>query len=293
MIPSTLSLYQFFCFLSTSKRDKNPFFSPSFSLTIGVNCDTINKKQKVAQGAVFLLNQKGCDINMIGFIGAMGIEVEALQQKMLDKKEEVISGIRFVSGTLHGQRIVAAECGVGKVFAALCAQTMILHFHVSQIINTGVSGTLTDKLFIGQIAIADQVVQHDMDTTPLGDPPGLLSGIGQVKLACDREIVKKLEESVQKTGISYQIGTIASGDQFVHSSAQKEKITSLFGAISCEMEGAAIGQVCYVNKIPFGVLRAISDDADGNSPKDFPAFAARSAQTSLQVIDHYLQLPER
>lgn len=226
---------------------------------------------------------------MIGFIGAMRIEVETLQQDMTQKKQETISGILFVSGVLHGQEIVVAECGVGKVFAALCAQTMILHYHVDQIINTGVGGTLTDKLSIGQIAIADQVVQHDMDTTPLGDPAGLISGINKIKLPCDPAIVSRLEQSVIQTGVPYQIGTIASGDQFIHSAKQKEKIISLFHGISCEMEGAAIGHVCYVNQVPFGVLRAISDDADGNSPSDFPAFANQAAQTSLKVIHHYLK----
>ena len=229
---------------------------------------------------------------MIGFIGAMRIEVEELQEKMNQKKQEIISGICFTSGVLYGQELVIAECGVGKVFAALCAQTMILHYHVAQIINTGVAGTLTNQLSIGHIAIADQVVQHDVDTTPLGDPPGFLSGIEQVKLACQSDIVSKLEKSVKLSGIPYQIGTIASGDQFVHTTAQKERISSLFDAISCEMEGAAIGQVCYMNQIPFGVLRAISDDADGNSPSDFPVFAVQSAQNSLQVVYHYLQLYE-
>lgn len=226
---------------------------------------------------------------MIGFIGAMRIEVEALQQEMTQKKEEIISGMTFVSGLLYGKKVVVAESGVGKVFSALCAQTMILHYHVTQIINTGVGGTLTNKLSIGQIAIADEVVQHDMDTSPLGDPVGLLSGINMVKLPCDPDIVRLLTESVKKTEIPYEIGTIASGDQFIHSNEQKEKIVSNFQGICCEMEGGAIGHACYINHVPFGVLRAISDDADGNSPADFPAFVAKSVEVSLQVIRNYLQ----
>lgn len=226
---------------------------------------------------------------MIGLIGAMRIEVEALQQELSDQTEETVSGIRFVRGKLYGQEVVAAECGIGKVFAALCAQTMILRYHPSQIINTGVGGTLTDALSIGQIAIADKLVQHDMDTTPLGDPPGLLSGLNLVELPCDSETVTRLTESVKRLGVPYQVGTIASGDQFIHTQEQKERIRTLFGGISCEMEGAAIAQVCYVNKVPFCVLRAISDDADGNSPADYPAFARQAAQTSLQVLRDYIK----
>lgn len=97
---------------------------------------------------------------MIGLIGAMRVEVEALQQELLHKKTETISGMTFYSGTLCGKETVIAESGIGKVFSALCAQTMILRYSVSQIINTGVGGTLTDRLSIGQIAIADSVVQH-------------------------------------------------------------------------------------------------------------------------------------
>lgn len=227
---------------------------------------------------------------MIGLIGAMRVEVEALQQELLHKKTETISGMTFYSGTLCGKETVIAESGIGKVFSALCAQTMILRYSVSQIINTGVGGTLTDRLSIGQIAIADSVVQHDMDTSPLGDPPGLLSGINKIVLPADREVVRLLEESVRRAGVPYQVGTIASGDRFVASVSEKERISSQFHGICCEMEGGAIGHACYINGVPFGVLRAISDDANGNSPEDFPAFTKQAVEVSLQVIRNYLSL---
>lgn len=121
----------------------------------------------------------------LGIIGAMQIEVEELIAHMTDCTEQTVSGITFTEGILRGRRTVVARCGVGKVFAALCAQTMILLYHPEVIINTGVAGSLTDRLGIGQVAVADAVIQHDMDTSPLGDPVGLISGLNLVTLPTD------------------------------------------------------------------------------------------------------------
>ena len=102
----------------------------------------------------------------IGIIGAMSIEVEALKEKLGNVQTETVSGIDFFSGSLCGKEVVVAKCGIGKVFAAICAQTMILRFGVTHIINTGIAGTLTEELDILDVAIADGVVQHDMDNAP-------------------------------------------------------------------------------------------------------------------------------
>ena len=113
----------------------------------------------------------------IGIIGAMQIEVEALCAAMTDTETLTVGNMTFVCGRLRGKRVVCAKCGIGKVFAAMCAQTMILKYAPDCIINSGVAGTLSESLSIGQIALAEQVVQHDMDTSPIGDPVGLISGI--------------------------------------------------------------------------------------------------------------------
>ena len=115
--------------------------------------------------------------NKIGIIGAMQIEVEALCAAMENTERETVGNMTFVYGDLRGKKVVCAKCGIGKVFAAMCAQTMILKYAPDCIINSGVAGTLSETLSIGQIALADQVVQHDMDTSALGDPVGLISGI--------------------------------------------------------------------------------------------------------------------
>ena len=225
---------------------------------------------------------------MIGIIAAMNVEMDSLRSYMKDTTTEVVSGVTFVRGTLEGQEVVTAVCGIGKVFAALCAQTMILKYAPSAVINTGVAGTLTGALDIGSIAVSSACVQHDMDTSPIGDPIGLISGINMVELPADDSLAGRLSACAGALGISTVTGVIASGDQFVASSERKAFITEHFGAVACEMEGAAIGQVCYVNEVPFCVLRAISDSADGSSHMDYPTFVKMAAEQSVALMRRFL-----
>lgn len=226
---------------------------------------------------------------MIGIIAAMNVEMESLRSFMTDTTTETISGITFVSGTLEGKQVVTAVCGIGKVFAAMCAQTMILRYQPECIVNTGVAGTLSDKLTIGSIAVSSAVVQHDMDTSAIGDPVGLISGINKVQLPADPDLCGQLSACATVLGIRTETGVIASGDQFISSSERKDAIVKTFGAIACEMEGAAIGQVCYVNRVPFCVLRAISDSADGSSHMDYPTFVGMAAEQSVTLLRTFLK----
>ena len=226
---------------------------------------------------------------MIGIIAAMVPEIEKVKAAMTDKDTRTVSGIEFVSGKLYGKDAVVAKCGIGKVFAALCTQTMILTYAPEYIINIGVGGTLTDRLSIGDIAISSDVVQHDMDTSPLGDPVGLVSGINIVHFPADERISAGLASAADKLGINRLIGTVASGDQFIASKERKEFIRTSFGAVSCEMEGAAVGHVCYVNSVPFAVLRAISDSADDSSHMDYGEFVLLAAERSFDVISEFIK----
>lgn len=225
---------------------------------------------------------------MIGIIGAMDIEVESIKSLLTDTRKETVSGITFVCGKFEKLDVVVAKCGVGKVFAALCAEAMILKFTPRMIINVGVAGCLDKNLKIGDIVIADSVVQHDMDTSPLGDPVGLLSDINIIKIPADKNICSLLEKSAYSLGLSNSVGTIASGDQFVADNSKKQFIIDTFGAKSCEMEGGAIGHVCYVNNVPFGVLRSMSDGADDGAKMDFPTFTRLAAENSTKVINKFL-----
>lgn len=227
----------------------------------------------------------------IGIIGAMKIEVDALRAAMEHTQTKTVSGIEFAVGELCGRRVVVAQCGIGKVFAAMCAQIMILTYAPAVIINTGVAGTLTHALSIGQVALADRLVQHDMDTSPLGDPVGLVSGINMVYFPTDAEVTACLSDCVSAEGVAYARGTIASGDQFISSQTQKDRIRTTFdGVVACEMEGAAIGHVCYVNGTPCAILRAISDGGDDEASMDYPTFCAHAAATATRVLLRFLKV---
>lgn len=226
---------------------------------------------------------------MIGIICAMQIEIDKINEAVENKTTEVVSGVTFTKGTLFGKEVVTAVCGVGKVFAAICAEAMIIKYNPEVIINTGVAGTLTDKLNICDVAVSSEVVQHDMDTSPLGDPVGLLSGINIVKIPADITVAEKIASCVERIGLKSLIGTIASGDQFINSADKKKYIATSFDAIACEMEGGSIGHVCYVNKTPFAVIRAISDGAGDESHMDYPTFARLAADKGAEAVKLFVK----
>jgi adenosylhomocysteine nucleosidase len=222
---------------------------------------------------------------MIGIIGAMSVEIEELKQKLSEPVEEYISGVCYTRGKLCGKDVVLAVCGIGKVFAAICAQTMILKYSPEYIINTGVGGALDGDLHVTDVVVATDLVQHDMDTTPLGDPHGLISGINVVNFPADAKLSALITECVEAQGIRCKKGIIASGDQFIAGGERKEFIKKTFSASACEMEGASIAQVAYVNSVPFAVVRAISDGADGDSSMDYSTFVAKAAHNSALAIE--------
>ncbi len=219
-----------------------------------------------------------------GIIAAMQKEAAGLLEKMQDKTETVIGGVTYTAGTLCGHTAVAAVCGVGKVFAALCAQTMILRFAPQCIINTGVAGSLSTALSIGDLVIADGAVQYDMDTSAVGDPVGLLSGINRIVLPTDKALTERLKAAAAAVGAVAHGGIVATGDRFVADAAEKRRIVDTFGAVACEMEGGAVAQACFVNGVPFALVRAISDDASGKAQVDYPAFADAAAKNSIALL---------
>lgn len=224
---------------------------------------------------------------IIGVIGAMQMEVDNLKEALTDTEAETYSGVKFVHGKLGDAEVVAAVCGIGKVFAAICAEAMILKYHVDMVINIGVAGSLTKDLGVLDVAVADKVVQHDMDTTPIGDPYGLLSGINEIFLPSNKAMCQLLAECLKEEGIHYLTGTIATGDQFIATEEKKAWIREHFEAVAAEMEGGSIGHVCYVNQVPFVILRSISD-SDGGA-MDYQTFAEKAAVQSIDVVVRFIE----
>ncbi len=231
---------------------------------------------------------------MLGIIGAMDIEVNDIISKMENPEVRVISSVKFTSGIIDGTECVIAKCGIGKVNAALCTQTMILEYKPHRIINTGIAGSTCEKTHIGSVVIADRVVQHDFDTTILGDEAGtlFLPEGNIIYIPADAGTVQELEAACSGLeDVDYTIGTVATGDQFIGTLPARRAINDRFSAVACEMEGGSIAQVCYINKIPFCILRSISDDSSGDEGAhvEYEIFSRSAAQKAVEIICAFIK----
>ena len=197
---------------------------------------------------------------MIGIIAAMESEVKSLLNFFKVKDTKRVSGIKYYLGFLNNVSCVLAVSGVGKVSAAVCAQTMILEFSANLILNIGLAGSAHRKLKIGDIVVAKDTVQHDVDTSALGEPAGMVSNINLINIPCYEAGSEKLFNNILKNyekKIFY--GTIASADRFLCSELDLNKINENFCAIAVDMEAGSIAQVCYLNGVKFVCVKIISD----------------------------------
>ena len=175
--------------------------------------------------------------------------------------------------------------GIGKVNAGICAQILADVFSVDAIINTGIAGSLNKNINIGDIVLSTDVVQHDMDATGFGYRKGQIPQMPVFFFNADDNLRRLAAEVCKEVNPDIQVfkGRIASGDQFVCDQDVKNRIVSEFSAYATEMEGAAIGQAAYLNEIPFLVVRAISDKADGSAQMDYSEFEKAAVDHSVRL----------
>ncbi len=237
---------------------------------------------------IIITLDKGVDkMKVIGIIGAMEEEIIAIRRKMTITVTKSIASMAFYIGEINGQKIVLVRCGIGKVNAAVCTQVLIDLFDVSYIINTGVAGGLHPDINIGDIIISSDTVEHDMDVTAFGHDKGFIPRMDKTFFEADKwlvDVAQKAAEVIQGDHKVY-VGRIASGDQFVSSMKVKEEIYTNFTAYCAEMEGAAIAHTCFLNKIPFVVIRAISDKADQSADVNFDDFVNVAARNASKMIE--------
>jgi adenosylhomocysteine nucleosidase len=222
----------------------------------------------------------------IGIIGAMEEEIIAIKRKMNISHTQMIASMQFFEGECQETEVVLVRCGIGKVNAAVCTQILIDKYEVEYIINTGVAGGLHPDINIGDIVISSDTVEHDMDVTAFGHPKGEIPRLDKSFFEADEslvEIAKAAADSV-KGNQQVFVGRIASGDQFVSSITVKEDIYSTFTAYCAEMEGAAIAHTCYLNHVPFVIIRAISDKADYEADMNFEEFVNFAAKNASDII---------
>ena len=229
---------------------------------------------------------------MIGIICALKIEVDGLKALMEEAESVNKAGLEFFSGKIFGKDVVLLECGVGKVNAAVGTQIMIDLFKPDVVINSGIAGSLNKRLTVGDIVVSSDVVEHDINCTELGDPRGMIwfTDEKRIDIPADKDYADKLVECCQNLGSHVRVGRIATGDIFITYRSKREFIAFEFDALCCEMEGGAVGHVCYMNKVPFVILRSISDDFKFNKPENYDEFKQLAADRTIKALKKFIQL---
>lgn len=221
----------------------------------------------------------------LGIISAMSEELEILLQDMKIDSKETKANMIFHKGMVWNTEAVAVVCGIGKVNAAVCAQILISEYKVDKVINVGVAGGVGKEIYPGDVVIGDNLVQYDMDTTAFGDPIGQIPRLDTFDFKCDESLIALAKEACKENGnIKSFVGRIVTGDQFVADPAKVKWFDEEFKALACEMEGGSIAQVCYLNKIPFVVIRSISDNANNGAHMDFAEFTAIGVKNSTSIL---------
>lgn len=226
----------------------------------------------------------------IGIIGAMELEVEQLKHAMTIERIVTKASMEFFVGTLAGIDVVVVRSGIGKVNAALCVQILADVFQVTHIINTGVAGSLNPALDIGDILVSNDALHHDMDVTIFGYQPGEVPQMGFREFKADDAMISAAVASCREVNpdISVRTGRVVSGDQFISSKEIKQKLIDTFHGDCAEMEGASIAHGAYLNKLPFVIIRAISDKADDSAEMDYPSFEMAAARHSARLVEHMI-----
>lgn len=229
-------------------------------------------------------------MNCIGIIGAMEEEVNILKEKMNVRKIEKKATMEFFEGDLSGKDVVIVRSGIGKVNAAVCTQILVDDFQVEAVINTGVAGSLKNEINIGDIVLSKDTLQHDMDATGFGYKLGDIPRMEQSIFQADSMLIKKAKEVCEEVNpdISTYVGRVVSGDQFISDQKKKEMLTNYFSGFCTEMEGAAIGQVAYLNKTPFLIIRAISDKADHSAEMDYSEFETKAIEHTVKLVSELI-----
>lgn len=228
----------------------------------------------------------------VGIICAMELELQGLIDIIKTESTMEKSGTIFYKGKIGNTDVILVQCGIGKVSSAICTQMLIDFYSPDMIINSGVAGALSTDVTVGDVVIATAAVQHDFDCTAFGDPKGTLELLGKrmVEIPADEEISSKLYEAAKELdGTRVFRGIVATGDKFVSDSEERLSIGKEFSALACEMEGGAMAQVCYRARVPFAILRSISDDIGHNTTVDFNEFKVMAAKKTVDVLSDILK----
>ena len=223
-----------------------------------------------------------------GIIGAMEQEVTLLRDKIENRQTLTLAGCEIYTGTLNGVEVALLKSGIGKTAAALGTTLLLELCKPDVVINTGSAGGLAASLKVGDIVVSDEVRYHDADVTAFGYEPGQMAGCPAAFVA-DEKLIAAAEQVIKQLDLNAVRGLVVSGDVFINGAEPLARIRTTFPqAIAVEMEATAIGHVCHQFKVPFVVVRAISDVADKESHLSFDEFLSVAAKQSSLMVENLL-----
>ena len=214
---------------------------------------------------------------------------------MKNIEEKDLFNLQFFTGKIEEEECVLVECGEGKVNAARTTQIMIDNFKIDKLVNVGSAGAINEDLNVKDVVIADKLVQYDFDISGLGYEKGEICNIGKY-IYCDKTLVeecKKAIENIENESYKVVIGTIATADSFCDKPEIAKMVRKEFNAECVEMEGAAVAQVCYLDKIPFLVIRGISDTPNGNNKIDFRKYLEIASKQSAKILQNLIKIDQK
>lgn len=218
----------------------------------------------------------------IGIITAIDEEFDALKSLLTDAKETEYAHLTFLDGRINDVLVTLAKSGMGKVNAAMCAQILVDKFNSNAIINVGIGGGLANDLKVGELVISTDAIQYDMDSTPLGYRLGEIAELGMVEFPADKKLIESALETANEHDLVARAGRVMSADQFLNNSEIKDFLINEYNGTIVEMEGAAIAHVCYMNNIPYLVIRSVSDSADEEAAEKVND---NSVSSSIKTVD--------
>ncbi|NOI78106.1 5'-methylthioadenosine/S-adenosylhomocysteine nucleosidase [Vibrio coralliilyticus] len=227
----------------------------------------------------------------IGIIGAMEQEVSILKQAIKNCQEVSKAGCTFFSGQLNGVDVVLLQSGIGKVAAAIGTTVLLDEYQPDVVINTGSAGGFDSTLNLGDVVISTEVRHHDADVTAFGYEMGQMAG-QPAAFTADAKLMDVAEKALSQMEDKHAVrGLICTGDTFVCTAERQAFIRQHFpSVIAVEMEASAIAQACHQFKVPFVVVRAISDVADKESPMSFEEFLPLAAKSSSEMVFKMVEL---
>ena len=230
---------------------------------------------------------------MIGLISALEEEIAQFRAQTEISQTITQAGIEFNFGEIAGHKVILLRCGVGKVNAAVATQLLVDRFGVDSVIFTGLAGSLVPHLTRGDIVVSNYVVQHDIDLTAFGRRPGEIPELARM-IEADPKLIREACDACESSGVldgtdrQLVVGTIVTGDSFISDPGRIRWLQREFGGVAAEMEGGAVGQVCQMNRVPFVIIRVISDGAGDGAAAEFIMFLDEASKVTFSITTSML-----